>query len=645
MTLFSIARKNIRKNFTNYFLYIASMIFSIVIYFTFVSLKYDDAIQASTDSSTKISSAFNGAAVVLMIFVAVFIWYSNSFFTKKRKKEVGLYSLLGVRKKQIGQMLFYENFIMGIIALIVGIILGTLLSKFFVTLLMKIMGYEAMGNFVISPAAIINTIIVFIIITAITSIHGYRLIYRFKLIELFKAEQEGEKEPKASFLIAILSIILIGIGYWLALQNLMESSVWRTMGFAITPIVIMVTVILGTYLLFNTLTVYLLKVLRKNKKHFWNGINLISTSQLLYRMKGNARTLTIIAVLSATTLSAVGAAYSFYYNNRSNAEMANPNSMMFITKDSQIADKVKERVSQDKSHKIVYHETVPTLNINADITNLNSKMSADQVEYSVINNKTYNKLIKLQKRNDSLSLKRNEAAVLDAGYFEGLSPKYVGSTVSLKVNNSSENITFKTLKKFNVLNLYTANITLVVSNELFSKLANETNQVNMEAYKITNEDDAKALTKDIQSILPEEASFSSFYNNYAQGLESTGLIIFMGGFLGLVFLAATGSIIYFKQLTEANIDKERYEILHKIGVNKKEVKKSIARQILFIFALPLIAGIAHSIVALVALSNLMQTNLVIPVFICIGIYVCIYIAYYFLTVNTYYKIVTKSDKQ
>jgi putative ABC transport system permease protein len=98
MTLFSIARKNIRKNFTNYFLYFASMIFSIVIYFTFVSLKYDTTIQSASDGSPKISSAFSGASVVLMIFVAIFIWYSNSFFTRKRKKEVGLYSLLGVRK-------------------------------------------------------------------------------------------------------------------------------------------------------------------------------------------------------------------------------------------------------------------------------------------------------------------------------------------------------------------------------------------------------------------------------------------------------------------------------------------------------------------------------------------------------------------
>lgn len=641
MTLFSIARKNIRKNFKNYFLYVGSMIFSIVIYFTFVSLKYDQTILETTDSSTKISSVFNGAAVVLMIFVAVFIWYSNSFFTKKRKKEVGLYSLLGVRKKQIGRMLFYENFLMGIIALLIGIILGSILSKFFVTVLMKVMGYDALGNFAISPQAIVNTIIVFTLMTAITSIHGYRLIYRFKLIELFKAEQEGEKEPKASVITAMISVLLVGVGYWLALQNMLESEVWRKIGFLITPLVILVTVILGTYLLFSTLTVYLFKLLRKNKSHFWNGINLISTSQLLYRIKGNARTLTIIAVLSATTLTAVGAAYSFYYNNRSNAELANPNSMMFIAKDKTVSNQIKERISLDKDHKMIYHMSVPTMMVDVDISNLHSKIYPDEMEYSIIDNQTFNQLAKRQNREESLSLKGNEAAVLEAGYSKDFSPKYVGATISLKVNDRSENITFKELKKYNVLNLQTAGVTVVISDELFSKLTSETDLVNMEAYKLKNEEDAKKVTKEIHSLLPEDANFSSFYSDYARGMEATGLLIFIGGFLGLVFLAATGSIIYFKQLTEATMDKDRYVILYKIGVNKKEVKKSISKQILFIFALPLLAGIAHSIVALTALSKLMQTNLMTPVIICIGIYACIYIAYYFLTVRNYYKIIIK----
>ncbi|WCN36304.1 FtsX-like permease family protein [Aneurinibacillus uraniidurans] len=642
MTLFSIARKNIQKNMTNYFLYFASMIFSIVIYFTFVSLKYDQTIQATSNASPKISSVFSSAAVVLVIFVTIFIWYSNSFFTRKRKKEVGLYSLLGVRKKQIGRMLFYENFIMGTLALVVGILLGSVLSKFFVEVLMMVMGYDAIAAFTISPEAIMNTIVVFTVITLITSFQGYRLIYRFKLIELFQADKEGEREPKASFIMALLSVVLIGIGYWLALQNLLDSAAWRKLGFMIAPLVILSSVILGTYFLFTTVTVYVLKMVRNNKKQYWNGINVIGISQLLYRIKGNARTLTVIAVLSATTLIAVGTAYSIYYNTRNNVEIADPNSMMFIAIDKHIANQAKDLISKHNTHDIVYHEAISTLQIDADVSSLNSKFSSDEMAYTVIANRDFNKLAKAQERNDVLSLKANEAAMLDPQYMKGMSPNYVGSTISLQVNGHKENILFTHLKTYTVLNLYTAGAMLVVSDELFVKLKNEITPVNMEMYKITKEEDAKSLTKDIQAIMPEQARFSSFYADYAAGLETTGLLIFMGGFLGLVFLAATGSIIYFKQVTEANADKGRYEILHKIGVNKKELRNSIAKQVLFIFALPLLVGIAHCMVALTALSRLLQTSLVIPISICMGVYTCMYIVYYFLTVNAYYKIVTKT---
>ncbi|BBH22632.1 ABC transporter permease [Paenibacillus baekrokdamisoli] len=641
MTLFSIARKNIRNNFTNYFLYFASMIFSIIIYFTFVSLKYDHTIQSASDASPKISSVFSGAAIVLMIFVAIFIWYSNSFFTRKRKKEVGLYSLLGLRKKQIGRMLFYENFIMGILALIIGIALGSLLSKFFVSLLMKVMGYDAIVNFSVSSEAIINTIIIFSIITLITSFQGYRLIYRFKLIELFHADQESEQEPKTSFIIALLSVVLIGIGYWLALQNFMESMIWKSLGFMLTPLIILITVILGTYVLFSALTVTLLKISRKNKNSYWKGINLIGTSQLLYRIKGNARTLTIIAVLSATTLTAVGTAYSLYYNNRSTVEKVNPNSMMFMATGSSLTKQAEDIISHNQNHKVIYHNTITVIQMDADATNLNNAYASTEQTYTLISNRDFNQLVKLQGRDDVLSLNANEAAALDPVYMEGMSPKYVGATILLKANSGGENITFKDLKKYSVLNLHTVYSTVVISDELFARLEKETSPVSLEAYGITHEDKAKQLTKELQAVLPNKAAFSSFYMDFTAGLESSGLMIFMGGFLGLVFLAATGSIIYFKQLTEANSDKGRYQILYKIGVNKKEVRKSIAKQVLFIFALPLLAGIVHCAVALTALSKLLQTNLVIPVVICMGVYLCMYIFYYFLTVNAYYKIVTK----
>lgn len=641
MSLFGIARKNIRKNFVNYFLYFSSMIFSILIYFTFVSLKYDETIAATTASSTRISSIFNAASVILIIFAGVFIWYSNAFFTRKRKKEIGLYSLLGVRKKQIGRLLFYENFLMGTVALIIGILLGSVLSKLFVSILMKLMGYDVIANFAISSNAIINTMLVFTVITVLTSFQGYRLIYNFKLIDLFQADKKREREPQTSLLAAGLSIILIGIAYWLALQNIVESEAWQKIGFMLTPLIIIGSIIVGNYLLFSTLTVYLLKLSRNNKKRFWKGINIISTSQLLYRMSGNAKTLTVIAILSATTLTAVGASYSLYYNNKSNAEFANPNSFMFINNDEQINNQVKDRISQDENHKIVYHKTVPTLQVTVDTSNLNSKVGAILAGYTIISANTFNELAGLQDREERLSLKGEEAAVLDAGYYEGLSPKYVGASISLNVDDQTEDITLIKLMKYNVLNVGTANITAVVSDELFGQFEKETVPLNMEVYKITDEDHADLVNKEIEAILPDDASFSSFYSNYALGMETAGLIIFIGGFLGLVFLAATGSIIYFKQLTEANSDKERYVILYKIGVNKTEIKKSIAKQVFFIFVLPLVAGIAHAAVALTALSTLLQTNLLFPVLVCIGIYILLYIVYYFVTVRAYYRIVTK----
>lgn len=192
------------------------------------------------------------------------------------------------------------------------------------------------------------------------------------------------------------------------------------------------------------------------------------------------------------------------------------------------------------------------------------------------------------------------------------------------------------------MNLGTVYSTIVVGDEMFAALQPKAQTTTIEAYGISRQDKAKELTKQLQSILPEKAELSSFYDQYARGMESSGLLMFMGGFLGLVFLAATGSIIYFKQLTEASSDKARYLILHKIGVKKREIRKTVAKQVLFIFALPLAFGIAHCAVALSALSNLMMTSLVVPVVSCMGIYVCIYLIYYFLTVHAYCKIVTNT---
>lgn len=189
-----------------------------VIYFTFVSLQYNQTVQDSIELSDTMSFMFLVSSFILLVFAAIFVFYSNSFFTRQRKREIGLYAMLGLRKKTIAKMMFYENLLMGLAALGMGVLFGALLSKLFAMILLNLMGESAAVDFNISLLAIIQTVGVFFILILMTSIHGYRLIYRYKLIGLFQAEKQGEQKPKVSVWSAVLGVVLLAIGYWLVLR-------------------------------------------------------------------------------------------------------------------------------------------------------------------------------------------------------------------------------------------------------------------------------------------------------------------------------------------------------------------------------------------------------------------------------------------
>ena len=632
MTLFSLAKKNMRRNFSQYFLYMASMIFCIVIYFTFVTLKYNDTMAELASTSMKVEALMSGAAFILLFFVTIFIAYSNSFFMRKRKKEVALYSLLGVRKKQIGWMLFNENLIIGLFALIVGVALGFLLSKVFLTILIQLMGFETFASFTFSTKAAINTASVFLIIFLITSFQGYRLIYKFKLIDLFHASKKGEGIPKASFVMVFGGVGLISFAYWLALQDLFTSEVWRKIGIALTPLLIIGAVMIGSYLLFHSVTVFLLAGMKKNVRWLWRGLNVMTVSQLLYRIRGNAKTLTVIAILSATTITAGGAVYGLYYNIESNVQKVDPNMFMYQATDETWAKEVEGLLEKEN---YVYKEKIHAITVEAEeIEGSDIKMM-----YTVLSDKQFNKLAKLQQRTDQLSLDGNQTIILDAMYDERFSPSYTGKTT---VVNEREKLTYKGFKQYNVLNVSVSGPTLVVSEETFEQLKKDGKSLALVAYGFKQSKDQLEISSQMQDLMPADAMFSSFPKDYKMSLESVGSLLFVGSFLGLVFLAATGSIIYFKILTEAEEDKEKYKVLHKIGVSQKDILKTIATQVFSIFVAPLVVGIMHSAVALIAFSQLLSMNLTKPVFLWMVAYTAIYGAYYVLTVYSFNRTVKQN---
>jgi putative ABC transport system permease protein len=227
---------------------------------------------------------------------------------------------------------------------------------------------------------------------------------------------------------------------------------------------------------------------------------------------------------------------------------------------------------------------------------------------------------------------------------------YIGKTITINSENEKFPIKVVEFKTYSLPNLGMTRRVVVVKDEVYNKYRAEDNSYRIKGYITENKKDSEELTKELTGILSKQlpgsdggpVTFSSYYTHYKAGLMFSGIVIFIGAFLGLLFLAATGSIIFFKQLSEANDDKRRYEILRNIGVTNKEIKASISKQIFIVFALPLVIGIMHSLVASTLLSRVTKVNLTLPIIITVSAYTVIYMVYYFLTVSSYYKIINSN---
>lgn len=622
MTLFSLARKNIQRNLSNYFLYIASMVFSIVIYFTFVTLKYNDDLSALKQSSQQIKGLMSASSVVLLFFIVIFMAYSNSFFMKKRKKEVALYSLLGVRKQKIGLMLFFENLVIGLVSLILGIVLGFFMSQGLLMILVRLMGYEIVGSLTFSVEALVNTAVIFTILFLFTSLQGYRVIYQFKLIDLFHAEKQGEQIPRASLVAAVLGTALIAFGYYTAASDMFTSEIWRFFTVLGTPLMVIGVTIVGTYLLFHSVSVFVLTALKRATSWSWKGLNLIGVSQLLYRIRANAKSLSIIAILSATTITAGGGVFGMYYNAEASVRQMLPNTFMWKGDPVEFSQK-----------DVIYHESLSVKNLRVD-----NEFSF--FEYTLLKESDYNRLAKLQGKDQNLHIAGGSAVLLDAAYDERFSHDFTGEDFKLKNGDS-----FHVEKMYteSVLNFIPAGTVLVVNDQEFATTNAE--EVQMQAIGLDNDLKQQAVSQDIvkQLSTEQQESFSSVPQSYEDSIATVGALLFVGSFLGLVFLAATGSIIYFKILTEAEEDQAKYAILNKIGVNSKQILKTVAGQVAVIFSAPLIVGIVHSAFALLAFSQLFGMNITKPVILWMIAYSAIYFIYYIFTVRSFYKIVRQGN--
>lgn len=641
MQLFDIAFNNIKKNLKNYFLYIFSITFSVAIYFIFKSIEYNSEISKVLLSASKLNDAFKASAIVIAIFSIIFVMYSNGFFIRKRKKEIGLYSLLGIEKKQVGRMLFYETLAIGIIALVLGIVIGIVLSKLFIGILIKLIGIPVIIKFTVSLAAVKETAIVFFILFIVVSVKGYSIIYRYELIDLFKAESKGQKEPKASFIMAILALILIVSGYFIYYIQVLD--------FMLTIMVTLLLVVLGTYIFFDSCIVFVIKASKKNQNRYFKGLNMIAASQLLYRIKGNAKTLATIAVLSASTLTTMGVSVS-YYKYFSQSDNAMPFSYVSTLKGNEFNREFKKIVKEYKNNNI-------TKEVHANYALLNAKIQNREMEVNVLSESQLMDIFKA--RNLKYDLKKlkayNEIIMFDEIYNSKYMSSYINKNATIYFNNSNVDFKIVDFRDYPLFNQHILYQTIIVSDNVYEKYSLKNKSNNIDAYIIDNQknsenldNEVKKLYKRIKNKAKEDkaewvGSVSSYYSEYKEMSSSKGVMLFIGTFLGLLFLICTGSIIFFKQLKEAQEEVQRYGILRKVGADNKEIKVNIYKQMLFVFLTPFVVGTIHSLVAVSLFAGVFKVSLLDLSISSIIPYLVVYLVYYFVTSSFYYKTVMRQS--
>lgn len=636
MTLNDIAKKNIRKNLKEYFLYVNSMIITILIFFTFKSLQYNQKLLDSLGTVDKVESALNAASFVLILFAAVFIFYSNAFFTRKRKKEIGLYALIGMPKERIAVLLFFENLIIGAFALFAGMMGGIFLSKLFTMIILKLMGVKIVVGLSFSLRAFIFTTVLFLIITFISSIQSYRLIYRFSLSELFQADRRGAKVLFPSVIKSVLGLLLISIGYWLVLDS--DATAFGFSG-GVKIVVCVISLIIGTYLFLKTTVLFFLQVLKKRKGTYYRGSNLISISQILYRIKSNVVMLTIITILSTFTLFSMSSSYNLYYQTNKISDEQFPVSYLFQG-NVETKNEIKELIASYPEHKVLYEVKMDYLSVKADLSEI--KRIHEWFQTILISENTFKNMLDARNIHMDVKLNNNEAIAFYDGNLDVNSDPYTNKIV--KIIDHGENLKIKSYESITLLNQGQYFFPLVVSNDFYSNLVKVIPASTAFMFKIKNQKDSQSLSAKIdekmmrENVTEEPYLYSNFYNGYQKIKETYGLLIFLAGFLGLVFLLATGSMIFFKQLTEANADKDRFVILTKLGMKPKDIRKSIRLQILLVFLLPLVIAILHSAVLMTGLSNFIGMSATIPFLTSVCAYVAIYFGYYVLTVHNYIKI-------
>ncbi|KUF34578.1 MULTISPECIES: FtsX-like permease family protein [Bacillus] len=603
MTFRQLAFNNVTRNKRIYLGHFFSSTFAVMIFFTYGLLVFHPNLQGelthvSTIMSTFGKIGFQLSYYLIFVFSFLFIFYSVSALLKNRTKEFGLLMLHGMSHQQLHRLIFFENMLIGIPSILAGIALGMVFSKLVLLISGSLLAIEHALAFYFPLKSMGVTCISFFVLFLLISLFTSKMVKMNELVELIKSEEKPKPEPKVSVWISLLAIILIGVGYSSVHHSIVAVDYMSLKQLLLLVGVGVICIVFGTYFFFNQLCVYVIYTLKNRETTFFKRTNLLVISELMYRMKDNARTFFIVTIISAVSFTAIGVCTAI-----ANPELAKHETPYAFTYQSDKGNTL------EKSHIEEIKKQLKESGFSYKLVATKFKMTQNGLV--LINLSTYNEyakklgyeIEKLTNENESIAIlpKKNHKSAEDQKTFE---LKHGELEVPLSVQKTVYIPEFSTF--------YTP---VIVSDAIYSKVLNIQQESILRDYTIygfiiknwpeTTEVSTK-LMKFIGTSQDDYYAFSSLNLKWLELKQQNGLLSITSVLVGILFFVFTLSFLYFRLFTDLERDKEQYQMISKLGLNQKELKQIVTRQMMILFFLPIVVAMVHSSFAFLTFHQLGQ---------------------------------------
>lgn len=665
---FKLAKTNLSNNKPFYIPYIISSIITVAMLYMMSFLSDNKGLNKIMGADS-LATIFRLGVGIIVIFSYIFLFYTNSFIIKRRKKEIGVYNILGMEKRHLSKVLFVETIYSAIISLVCGIIVGIAFSKFILMVLYGIIGIHKTVEFFVNIHGIILCVVSCGILFLLTFLYNFMQIKLANPIELLRGTNVGEREPKTKIFMTIVGVVCLAIAYYIAITTENPLNVLTLFFVAV------LLVIIGTFALFTAGSIALLKLLRNNKKFYYNKRHFMAVSGMLYRMKQNAAGLASICILSTMVLVVISTTVSMYVGIQDELMARYPNDVCVTVDYNSVIDKSSEieKAIFDEIDSAEVKNKKAFSYLSVFVGQKGDGFTTDKEHLSYQNSYLFyilskDDFIKIDNSfKDKIgNISKGEAVVVLNKKYDKKDIKIFGK--NYKVNKSFEHTEDNDLYVISTLNglgyIILDNDESVqelydVQEKMLGKGANYyTNKIRFD-FKSGNKKQKAAAYKKIDNAVKkyfkenknDKKEISSYWVESRQENEQNfyllyGGLFFLGIFLGTMFLIVTVMIIFYKQITEGYDDRERYQILEKVGMSSREVKDTIKSQIRIVFVLPIFAAAVHVTAAfpmvnrLLKMLNLNNEKLFAG---CLAATIIVFAVIYYLvfkvTSRAYYKIV------